>query len=92
MDELLYLQKQKEALEKFEALCKRCGACCGVFDNDPCLNLVKGRDDKYFCRTYDTRLGIQKTVSGKSFTCVAIRDLLKFDLPYSSCAYAQKKV
>ncbi|MFH1441971.1 MAG: hypothetical protein ABIH18_08040 [Candidatus Omnitrophota bacterium] len=92
MDELLYLQKQKEASEKFEALCKRCGSCCGLFDNDPCLNLAKSQDGRYFCKIYEARLGIQETVSGKPFTCVSIRDLLKFDLPYSACVYARHKI
>lgn len=89
MDELLYIQKQYEELQEYEALCLRCGACCGIHDSDPCSNLVKDASGSYFCRDYDNRLGIQTTVSGKTFTCVQIRDLLKFDLPYSGCAYGR---
>ncbi len=81
-----YFQKQNDDLLRYEGLCKRCGACCGAFD-DPCINLKKDTNGKYYCSVYENRHGLQKTVSGKSFNCVSIRDILKFDPPYPDCAY-----
>ena len=86
----LYLKKQIEQEEQHEDKCLRCGACCGVNDGDPCANLAKDGLNKYYCKTYDDRLGRQKTVSGKDFTCVMIRDVLRFEPPYSECAYSRK--
>jgi len=87
VDEERYTFKQAEALREHEARCKRCGDCCGGYDSDPCANLAKDSRGAYYCRDYDHRLGPQKTVSGRAFTCVEIRDIVKFDLPYASCAY-----
>ncbi len=86
MDEATYLGSQKEMQDKYEALCRRCGGCCGAFDTDPCVNLRSAGGDKYYCAVYDHRIGIQKTVSGKAFACVPIRDL-KPNLPFKGCAY-----
>ncbi len=86
MDETIYTQKQIEEHEQYEALCKRCGGCCGAYDGDSCVNLDKDEAGKYYCRIYDHRVGIQKTVSGKVFACVPIRDL-KPNLPFKGCAY-----
>ncbi|MFH1318309.1 MAG: hypothetical protein ABIH71_04785 [Candidatus Omnitrophota bacterium] len=88
MDDKLYQVKQQKQEELYESLCKRCGTCCGAYDGDPCENLLQDAENKYFCRSYDRRLGIQKTVSGKSFTCVLIRDKLKkFKSLCLNCAY-----
>lgn len=87
MERELYFSKQKEQLSKYEALCHRCGNCCGVRDGDPCVNLAKDSQNKYYCKNYHQRLGGQVTVSGKKFNCVPIRDLAKFDAPYPDCAY-----
>ncbi|MFA5362698.1 MAG: hypothetical protein WC335_05560 [Candidatus Omnitrophota bacterium] len=89
MDDPVYRQKQREYAEEYESLCRRCGACCGAFDGDPCANLRKSADNNgYFCKVYDTRLGPQKTVSGKPFTCVLIREnLKKSSLPFPGCPY-----
>ena len=91
MDDILYLQKQQKQLDKYEGLCVRCVECCGVYDGDPCTNLAKDDQSKYFCKIYDNRSGTQKTISGKSFNCVPIRDLIELDLPYSKCPYTQSK-
>jgi hypothetical protein len=85
-----YLKEQNRQLEKYEALCRHCGVCCGA-GIDPCANLVKGQDSRYYCTIYRFRIGQQKTVSGKSFNCVSIRDVLKFDPPNPDCAYIVKK-
>ena len=88
MNEADYIQRQKEEFERWEACCKRCGACCGALDGDPCVNLRKDESGKYYCNIYDNRIGVQKTISGKSFACVPIRDLMP-NLPFKGCAYSE---
>ena len=81
-----HLQKKEKDIEN---ICKRCGECCGALD-DPCLNLKKKEDNMYYCTDYKNRLTLQKTVSGKSFTCVSIREhILNKTLRYN-CAYRLK--
>jgi len=89
MDNILYLQKQEEQLKRYEGLCVHCGECCGADGDDPCANLAKAAQDKCYCKAYENRLGPQKTISGKSFNCMPIRELLKFDLPYLRCPYVK---
>lgn len=86
MDNTEYLKKQKEEEARYEARCRRCGACCGANDGDPCLNLRQDKNGKYYCNVYETRIGMHKTRSGKAFACVPIRDL-KPNLPFKGCAY-----
>ena len=86
MDQAAYLQKQKEIQDVYEARCKRCGACCGALGQDPCARLECGVDGKYYCSVYLNRTGLQKTVTGKDFHCVLIRDLGP-NLPFEECAY-----
>jgi len=88
MNEAEYLKRQEKEQKEYEARCKRCGACCGMKDNDPCTNLRKDRTGKYFCDVYENRIGMHKTVSGKEFACVPIRDLYP-NLPFKGCAYYQ---
>ncbi|MFC1594403.1 hypothetical protein ACFL38_03655 [Candidatus Omnitrophota bacterium] len=71
-----YQKYQEEKLKQHEALCKRCGACCGVFEGDPCQHLQLDADNRYFCDTYDDRLGLKKSRSGREFRCVPIRSIL----------------
>ena len=87
MDERKYTDKQKIDEEHYEALCRMCGTCCGAFSGDPCANLEKTSDGKYRCRSYQTRLGVQHSLSGRPFTCVEIRDVLKFGIPFEGCGY-----
>ncbi|MDD3905856.1 MAG: hypothetical protein PHS46_04905 [Candidatus Omnitrophica bacterium] len=91
MDDKLYLQKQVAWQKEFEALCLRCGECCGLRE-DPCSNLIKAQDGKYACAIYDKRLGAQRTVSGKIFTCVPIQEVLKKGMPNKSCGYLMPAV
>ncbi len=84
-----YIKEQKEWYLRYEALCKRCGMCCGSAGNDPCLNLARDNDGKYYCKSYDKRFGPQLTVTGKKFTCVEIRDVLKSGIPNEECGYAK---
>lgn len=92
METARYFKKQDELLSRYEAICVRCGACCGMTDGDPCASLQNGGDGTYHCKAYATRLGPQKTVSGKSFTCVPIRDVLKYESPHPGCAYVKGTV
>jgi len=85
-DGLAYSRKQEEDLIKHEAMCKRCGACCGASDGDPCEHLKQDEAGKFFCPIYDNRLGTHKTISGKLFACVPIRELRQ-NLPSKNCVY-----
>jgi len=67
-----YLQQKKE---QWESLCRRCGGCCGGFD-DPCKHLKKEETGFYFCEIYDSRLGVRETVAGEKFNCVNIREII----------------
>ncbi|MDD5136444.1 MAG: hypothetical protein PHX20_05170 [Candidatus Omnitrophica bacterium] len=91
MDNELYLRRQDDWLREFESLCLRCGKCCGI-DQDPCSQLAKTPDGRYTCKIYAQRLGAQKTVSGHTFTCVPISEVMKKGLPYSSCGYLTRKI
>ena len=86
MDRVAYLQKQKEEEERYEARCKRCGACCGANSEDPCVRLNKDKAAKYYCSVYGARIGKQATISGKEFSCVPIR-YLRPRLSFKDCAY-----
>lgn len=87
MDGERYAQQQAYKETEHELLCRRCGVCCGVRE-DACVHLGRLADGTYYCDTYGTRLGKQRTVSGKEFTCVPIRDVLMFDPPHPNCPYA----
>jgi len=90
MDKAAYLRKQGEEEREYEGLCRRCGACCGALDGDPCEELKRDDSGKYFCSVYENRIGMHKTVSGKQFACVPIRDL-RPNLPFKSCVYFSVK-
>lgn len=87
MEDNEYLERQKRESESYESLCRCCGVCCGSRDNDPCAHLVRRDDGKYNCAIYNARFGVQKTVSGKEFTCVPIRDVINFGVHYEGCGY-----
>ncbi len=83
----IYLSKQGEQEKSWEALCVNCGACCGVFENDPCVHLKKEKD-KYFCTIYKDRRGSRKTINGNEFECVDLRRILHKKWPGDEhCAY-----
>ncbi|MGB2631226.1 MAG: hypothetical protein WBD24_03985 [Candidatus Omnitrophota bacterium] len=86
MDTAKYDKYLSDRGEDFEAICKRCGECCGA-DDDPCIRLVKKEDGTYFCCSYKNRLGHQETVSGKIFKCISIRDHIAKGSLKPGCAY-----
>jgi len=86
MDDIKYQKHILKQEEEFEAVCSRCGGCCGAFD-DPCSNLDKSETGQYFCKDYSSRLGPQRTVLGSSFTCVSIQRHIEKDTLRAGCAY-----
>ncbi|MBD3296655.1 MAG: hypothetical protein GF392_04745, partial [Candidatus Omnitrophica bacterium] len=71
---------------EFERICAQCGACCGA-DSDPCEWLSLDPDGRYYCGDYDNRLGEKRTVSGKAFDCVRIREHIAAGTLRPGCAY-----
>lgn len=67
---------QEEKLRQYEALCKRCGACCGAWDDNSCSHLVLSEDNKYFCDIYEDRFGLRRTAKGGFFLCLPVRKIL----------------
>lgn len=80
-----YLELQERQERVWEALCTRCGACCGIVDGDPCEHLQVLDNGRYRCAIYKNRFGTHKTVSGKPFKCVPIRDILHQSWPGDHC-------
>ena len=77
---------------RWESLCGRCGACCGTVDGDPCEHLRGNERGKYHCTIYTNRFGLHKTVSGKPFLCVPIRDVLHKSWPGDECCGYKKEL
>ena len=87
-DDVLYGRLQEQHLLEWEQTCVKCGACCGVFDKNPCEHLSETTDGKYFCSIYENRLGIHNTANGTSIKCVPIRKILHETWPGdSNCGY-----
>ncbi|MCA9406065.1 MAG: hypothetical protein KC684_05975 [Candidatus Omnitrophica bacterium] len=78
-----YLQQQKE--KQWEAKCRRCGACCGSIEGDPCEHLLQLDNGLFACSIYENRFGLHKTVSGREFYCVPIRNILHESWPGDEC-------
>lgn len=92
MDDLIYEIYQKEQLQEFEDICKRCGECCGSQDGDPCVNLAKDETiGKYYCKVYENRFGPQMTIGGKIFNCVPAREVIRRGRLKPNCAYNSYK-
>lgn len=91
MDEAFYYETQDRKLHEHEAKCKRCGACCGVLEGDPCEHLQRGADGRYLCDIYENRFGLRKTVKGEPVLCVPIRNMLhKTWWGRTQCAYVRQ--
>ena|SRR3989338_1408522 len=86
-----YHQWQVRQEAQWESLCTRCGACCGIVEGDPCEHLEIREDGTYACRIYSNRFGVHKTVAGRTFRCVPIRDILHLSwLGDHCCGYKTK--
>jgi len=86
-----YDKHLKDKQEAYEALCARCGACCGVFENDPCVKLKREPDGRYSCPDYENRMGLQTTVNGNTFKCVTLREIRSGSWPGSwRCSYKSR--
>jgi hypothetical protein len=86
MDSVAYEEYLREAFVKHDSLCRRCGECCGA-GKDPCRNLAREENGMYKCLVYENRLGPQKTISGKFFTCVPIKDNIRTGFSNPTCIY-----
>ncbi len=87
-DNSMYNQDQAEDYRDFEALCTRCGLCCGSDDGDPCVHLkLDTQSVSYYCDDYAGRLGPQMTISGARFQCVPIVENIKRGSYHQKCAY-----
>lgn len=71
-DYFRYLERKEK---EWENLCRRCGGCCGAYD-DPCQHLKKVRGGKFRCEIYPNRFGTRKTVGGEEFDCVPVKKIL----------------
>ena len=78
--------------ERWESLCGRCGACCGVTEGDPCEHLRGNKKGEYCCSIYENRFGEHRTVSGKIFKCVPIRQILHMSWPGDECCGYKKEL
>lgn len=89
-DNQKYERYQRQSIIDWERVCLNCGACCGAFEKDPCQHLNKGKEN-YYCDIYENRFGEQRTITGKKFTCVPIRDILHKDWSgKKACGYIKK--
>jgi len=87
-DNALYQEQQDKKQQEYENACKRCGACCGILEGDPCEHLKLAPDNRYFCDIYEHRFGLRKTVNGHEMMCVPIRNMLhKTWWGRTKCAY-----
>lgn len=71
--------------KRWESLCGRCGACCGVWENDPCEHLRGTKKGEYYCSIYENRFGEHKTVNGRIFKCVPLRQIIHGSWPGDEC-------
>lgn len=88
-DDQKYQDLQTKKFIEWEALCGRCGACCGSID-DPCEHLSKMENGPYVCSFYENRLGLHKTKNGKTIECVPIRNILHLSWPGDQCCGYKK--
>ena len=87
-DTLRYEQWQQAQEQRWEAMCRQCGACCGVTENDPCTHLCKTDDGFYQCSIYHDRFGLRSSIHGRQFLCVPLRTILNASWPGKrQCGY-----
>jgi hypothetical protein len=87
-DDLRYKEWAEKQENLAEGLCRRCGACCGAAEGDPCEHLREDQNGLYACSIYRDRFGLHKTITGKPFNCVPLRDILPASWPGDEhCGY-----
>ena len=84
-DQKQYELWQQAQETRWESLCGRCGACCGVTEGDPCEHLRGSKKGEYHCSIYENRFGEHKTVTGKTIRCVPIRQIIHNSWPGDEC-------
>lgn len=90
MDDHIYLEYQTRKFIEYENLCRRCGACCGIKDGDPCENLSLAPEGSYYCSIYENRFGIRRTIAGREISCVPIRRIIhKTWMGRAECGYVR---
>ena len=67
-----YFEAQRQ---QWEDMCKRCGGCCGAYD-DPCQHLRQKAQGLFYCEIYATRFGERRSIKGEKFDCVPVREIL----------------
>ncbi|MDD5019696.1 MAG: hypothetical protein PHS61_04665 [Candidatus Omnitrophica bacterium] len=91
-DEAAYEAYLRKASQDYEGLCRLCGGCCGLFEKDPCRELARGADGRYYCRIYEDRFGLRRTIHGNEFLCAPVRKVLSGSWAGSyRCAYKNYK-
>ena len=92
IDDVRYERVQQDTVMAWEALCHRCGACCGIEEGDPCEHLVQTGRGVYACAIYEQRFGIHKTINGSMTRCVPIRAILYTAWPgRQQCGYVKER-
>lgn len=89
-DQERYERLQVAQQTQWEAKCRRCGACCGAAEGDPCEHLTALPQGGYACAIYANRFGERRTVKGRVFQCVPIRDILFESWAGDSCCGYKK--
>lgn len=70
-----YQEYFEQSQRRWEAMCRRCGGCCGAYD-DPCRHLRKDAEGLFYCTIYSQRLGERISIKGEKFDCVPVKDIL----------------
>jgi hypothetical protein len=86
-----YHDWQDRSLREREDSCRRCGACCGLVEGDPCEQLGLDSQGLAFCHIYENRFGVRHSRSGRKFLCVPIRDILHQYWPGCVCCAYKKQ-
>ena len=86
-------EKRDQALKaEWEGMCdpsKGCRTVCCFFEGSPCeeLQWVDRKKGIGRCRVYLTRHGRHKTINGKEFMCVDMKQWLALNIPVRECGY-----
>ncbi len=65
-----------EHQRQWEDMCRRCGGCCGAYE-DPCQHLKRDGRGAFYCEIYATRFGERLSLKGEKFDCVPVKQILR---------------